>query len=138
MPLPIEEKRDLRCRMTIAPESSKLHPCLTCGACCNSYRVSFHYSEMLTESHGVPEELSTQTTPYQNAMNGTNQEHPRCVAFIGEVGEVSSCAIYANRPGCCRLFKASFENGECDLMCESARRGKNMAPLTLADWQENR
>jgi Fe-S-cluster containining protein len=112
----------------------KLHPCLTCGACCNTYRVSFHYSEMLSESHGVPETMSTQTTPYQNAMNGTDQENPRCVAFIGNVGEVSSCSIYKNRPGCCRLFKASFENGTRSIECEKCRIKSHLTPLTQSDW----
>ena len=115
----------------------KLHPCLTCGACCNSYRVSFHYSEMLSESHGVPEEMSVQTTPYQNAMLGTNLEFPRCIAFVGEVGEVSSCSIYKNRPGCCRLFKASFENGERNPACEESRAGKSLRPLTEEDWRHS-
>ncbi|RYZ68227.1 MAG: YkgJ family cysteine cluster protein [Proteobacteria bacterium] len=113
----------------------KLHPCQTCGACCNSYRVSFHYSEMLAESHAVPEGLSHQTSPYQNAMNGTDQANPRCIAFVGEVGESSSCSIYANRPGCCRLFKASFENGVHDIECDRARAGKHMVPLTAEDWR---
>ncbi|MEK7357364.1 MAG: YkgJ family cysteine cluster protein [Bdellovibrionota bacterium] len=112
----------------------KIHPCQKCGACCNSYRVSFHYSEMLTDSHGVPEGLSHQITPYQNAMTGTNQKNPRCIAFVGKVGEVSSCSIYVNRPDCCRLFKASFENGERNRDCEAAREGKSLRPLTIKDW----
>jgi Fe-S-cluster containining protein len=91
---------------------------------------------MLSESYGVPEEMSLPTTPYQNAMKGTDQDHPRCIAFVGQVGKASSCSIYENRPGCCRLFKASFENGERSLECEKCRIGKSLPPLTASDWTD--
>ncbi len=111
-----------------------LHPCLTCGACCATYRVSFHYLEMRPDSHGVPEGMSVQISPYQNAMMGTNQENPRCIALRGVVGELASCGIYQNRPNCCRIFEASFENGAPHTSCDEARAGKGLRALSPDDW----
>ena len=98
------------------------------------YRVSFHYSEMLKQSHGVPEGVSRQISPYQNAMIGTDQANPRCIALSGVVGESTTCEIYENRPSVCRLFKASFENGAVDIACDQARAGKGLRALTAGDW----
>ncbi len=113
-----------------------IHPCLSCGACCATYRVSFHYDEMRAESHGVPEALSRQISPYQNAMIGTDQAKPMCVALKGEIGKSIHCTIYENRPNCCRIFKASYEDGHHHVSCDEARSGKSLAHLTPADWRE--
>lgn len=112
-----------------------LHPCITCGACCNYFKVQFHHYECDLESNPVPEEL---TQPVFNSeklvMKGTYKKDPRCVALKGVVGERVTCSIYENRPSCCRDFFASFENGERDFRCEQARTSKGMKPLTLSDW----
>lgn len=112
----------------------KTHPCLSCGACCAYYRVSFHWSETMAESHGVPIGLTNSVTPHQNSMNGTNQEKPSCVALLGTVGESTSCTIYNNRPTACRTFKPSYEDGIVNRNCETARMSKGLDCLTLADW----
>ena len=114
--------------------SSTQHPCLSCGACCASFRASFHWTESNVESHGVPLVLSEAISPHQNAMLGTLHENPRCIALAGVVGEEASCQIYVNRPNCCRVFRASFENGVRHDQCDEARAGKGLARLQLTDW----
>lgn len=112
----------------------KNHPCLSCGACCAFYRVSFHWTETLADSHGVPIELTQEISPHKNSMNGTNQKKPSCVALSGVIGTATSCDIYENRPGACRSFKASYEDGTQNKGCEEARFSKGLEHLTLADW----
>lgn len=113
---------------------STLHPCLSCGACCAFFRVSFHWSETGLESHGVPIALTTQINPYMNAMNGTDQEKPSCVALEGVIGKAVSCSIYEKRPDCCRSFSASFEDGTHNEACDRARSSKGLNPLTTSDF----
>lgn len=110
------------------------HPCLSCGACCAFFRVSFHWTETAAESHGVPIALTKQINPYMNAMNGTDQAKPSCVALKGVIGKSTSCSIYENRPDCCRTFKASFEDGSRNEDCEKARLGKGLKVLQTSDW----
>ena len=110
------------------------HPCLNCGACCAFYRVSFHWSETLAESFNVPKARTESISNHLNAMCGTNQAQPQCVALVGVVGKSTSCEIYDNRPSCCRSFKASFEDGSQNLDCEKARKSKGLKLLTLDDW----
>jgi Fe-S-cluster containining protein len=117
--------------MAIAPT---IHPCLKCGACCAFFRVSFHWSETFSESHGVPIAFTQQISPYANAMTGTDQKNPRCIGLEGEVGIATRCRIYSNRPNCCRTFKASYEDGTQNPSCDQARVGKGMLVLTSLDW----
>ena len=67
-------------------------------------------------------------------MIGTDQKNPRCIALKGVIGESSVCGIYENRPNCCRIFKASFENGLNNVSCDEARAGKGLRALTTGDW----
>lgn len=110
------------------------HPCQKCGACCALYRVSFHWSETLSESHNVPPDSTVSVSPHHLAMKGTNAAKPYCQALEGIIGESVSCRIYAHRPSCCREFSASFENGIENKTCAEARLAKGLTPLTLADW----
>ena len=113
------------------------HPCLTCGACCNYFKVQFHRYECLSDDYLVPEKL---TYPVINSdklvMRGTNKKDPRCIALQGIVGEKVACAIYEKRPSCCREFTASFEYGEMNIRCDEARVAKGMSPLTIKDWEK--
>lgn len=115
----------------------KSHPCQSCGACCAYYRVSFHWSETLAESYNVPVALTRGISPHKNAMNGTNQQKPSCVALLGVVGKSTSCQIYDMRPSPCRSFKPSFEDGLQNKNCEKARLSKGLGYLTLADWNSD-
>lgn len=110
------------------------HPCLSCGACCAFFRVSFHWTETSAESHGVPIAMTTQISQYANAMNGTTQAKPLCVALEGVIGESTSCGIYEQRPNCCRTFKASFEDATQNESCDQARVSKGLKILQVSDW----
>jgi Fe-S-cluster containining protein len=108
---------------------NKPHPCLSCGACCATFRVSFYWAEP------VPEEYTEKLTNFYACMKGTNEaESPRCVALGGTLGESVACGIYENRPTPCRSFEASLENGEVNERCDRARVGKGLLPLTPDDW----
>jgi Fe-S-cluster containining protein len=108
-------------RLGISAASSEPHPCLTCGACCAHYRVSFYWSE--AEARGVPEPLFEQVNPWMACMVGTGEKPVRCAALQGEVGKGVSCSIYAQRPSPCR----SVEIG--DERCIAARAAYGMPDL---------
>jgi Fe-S-cluster containining protein len=110
------------------------HPCLTCGACCGFFRVLFHPSEKEPASFHVPSELTVEVSEHVTAMKGTQDERPRCIALSGTIGERVACTIYERRPGCCRKFKASFENGYRYRRCDKARMARGLKPLTKEDW----
>jgi Fe-S-cluster containining protein len=82
------------------------NPCIICGACCASYRVSFYWGETAAQSGGVPYELTEKINAHRVAMLGTNQKKPRCIALQGEISQLVSCNIYDNRPSTCREFEA--------------------------------
>ncbi|QLQ32220.1 MAG: YkgJ family cysteine cluster protein [Candidatus Thiothrix singaporensis] len=109
------------------------NPCLACGACCVSFRVSFYWAEADAAAGGVtPTELTTVVSPYRVAMRGTDQAHPHCIALEGEVGVQVYCRIYQQRPSPCREFRASWENGERNETCERARARYSLLPLAPA------
>ncbi len=101
------------------------HPCLTCGACCASFRVDFAVQEMEGNGSGgcVPAGLSAPITDQLCRMRGTDHRTPRCAALTGKVGERAACAIYEWRPSPCREFEAGSG------ACEQARRRHGLAPL---------
>jgi Fe-S-cluster containining protein len=110
------------------------HPCLTCGACCAHFSALFHWSETLPESYHVPVEMTVPASPHLDAMKGTNEAVPRCVALEGAVGESVSCSVYERRPHCCRVFKPSYEDGVRNVRCEQARLAKGMPALKPGDF----
>lgn len=90
----------------------RANPCLSCGACCAYYRVSFHWSEAEKALGGtVPASLTEELTPFLRCMAGTNQKHPRCVALRGVIGRRVRCRIHARRPSTCREFGPAWESG---------------------------
>jgi Fe-S-cluster containining protein len=112
-----------------------VHPCLTCGACCAYFRVSFHPSENSSESLEVPISLSVSVDAETSVMKGTDTlQNTRCVALSGTVGKNGSCSIYENRPSPCRKFEASYERGVKEPRCDEARKAYQLAPLTLQDY----
>jgi len=87
------------------------NPCLTCGACCARFRVSFYWGETDAVKGGkVPFVLTEQITRFRLCMQGTNQKSPRCVALKGEIGKRVACTIYASRPSTCREFGIRWES----------------------------
>lgn len=86
----------------------------------------------------MPIIMTKQISPYMNAMNGTDQIKPSCVALKGIIGKSTSCGIYDQRPNCCRIFKASFEDGDRNESCEEARLSKGLRVLDASDWPTER
>lgn len=105
-------------------------PCLSCGACCASFRVSFYWGELQEAGGVVPDMLAEQISPHRACMKGTNQKEPRCVGLLGTVGEQVRCTIYDNRPSPCREFSCNGEVAEYNEGCDKARARFGLPPLT--------
>ena len=56
--------------------------CLSCGACCAFFRVSFYWAEGIS----MPEHYTEPVTAVYSCMAGTNQASPRCIALQGTIG----------------------------------------------------
>lgn len=109
-----------------------LNPCLTCGACCVSFRVSFHWLELASAGGVVPDELTGPLTPHLAHMQGTNSRRIRCVALDGDIGCQVACRIYEQRPSPCREFPWSGQDGLVNERCERARAQHGLPPLVAA------
>lgn len=84
--------------------------CLSCGACCATYRVSFYWAESDAHPHGtVPEHLTTPINSFYVAMRGTEYAPVRCIALTGEVGCQVSCSIYTQRSSTCHSVMVGDE-----------------------------
>lgn len=98
------------------------NPCLACGACCKSYRVSFYWTEALP----LPDTYTEQLTAHLSCMRGTNAARPHCVALgRGEAGPMA-CGVYEQRPQPCREVEIG------DDKCRRARQLHGLAPLPAA------
>lgn len=114
------------------------HPCLSCGACCAYFRVSFHWSEAAPALGGtVPPELTEPLGPHRVAMLGTWARQPRCIALDAEIGVRSRCSIHPVRSSVCREVPASWEFGEASEKCDRARLAHGLPVLTPADWHDH-
>lgn len=114
------------------------NPCLACGACCASYRVSFYWAEAGDDGTGVPIELTGRLSLHRSFMLGTNEPEPRCKALLGFIGLKVSCAIHPRRPSVCRDFTASWENGVSQPGCDAARAKYALLPLQPHHWEPDR
>ncbi len=112
---------------------SDINPCMTCGACCANFRVSFYWAEGSDAGGPVPESYTEPLTPFLRCMQGTNQKHPRCVALEGTPGEAVRCTIYEGRPSPCREFTQHGEHGVSNDACNRARARFNLPPLIGAN-----
>lgn len=95
--------------------------CLTCGACCCHFRVSFYWQE--AEQRGLDESKLVQITPWRVCFSGTEREQPRCVHLQGSVGTHAACRIYEQRPHPCRELQVGDEK------CLKARAAHGLPPL---------
>lgn len=111
------------------------NPCLACGACCASFRVSFYWSEADEATEGtVPQDMTHHVAPLLSAMVGTDKLPPRCIALQGSIGLAVWCAIYERRPAVCREFEPTGSDGQANPLCERARQIWGLLPLNrLAD-----
>ncbi|TFW34997.1 YkgJ family cysteine cluster protein [Massilia horti] len=98
------------------------NPCLSCGACCRTYRVSFYWGEAL--ELGLPTELIEQVTPHLACMAGTNATQPRCVALGHGTAGPMACGVYPQRPSPCRELQIGDEK------CNRARERHGLLPLS--------
>lgn len=106
------------------------NPCLSCGACCAAYRVSFHSGELDDVPGGrVPAGLADRVTSTMACMRGTEGQPPRCIALRGEIGSSVSCAIHEFQPSACRDFAPFAAIGGGDEACNAARRRHNLPEL---------
>ena len=111
------------------------HPCLSCGACCAFFRVSFHWSEADSALGGqVPFDLTEPLRTHERVMRGTSQKEPRCIALDADIGRYSRCTIHDRRPSVCALVPASWEFGEASAQCDKSRIAHGLHALTPADW----
>lgn len=97
--------------------STAANPCMSCGACCAYYRITFHADESIA----IPAEYLERLQPEVFCMKGTNNYPPRCSALRGEVGQQVSCAIYENRPSSCREFNEYELDGTPNMRCFKLR-----------------
>ncbi len=105
------------------------NPCISCGACCATFRVDFAREELLSEGGTVPDSLAVDLLPGLCRMRGTDHASPRCAALVGTVGQQASCGIYEWRPSPCREFGLRAPLGIGDEACNRARRRHGLAPL---------
>ena len=111
------------------PIMSENSPCLSCGACCAHFRVSFFWGECASAGGCVPDDVVVQISPSRVAMIGTDARPVRCISLTGKVGEGVSCNMYTQRSSTCREFEASWENGEHNPHCDQARAAYGLLPL---------
>lgn len=102
-------------------EPADLNPCLACGACCMSYRVSFYWAE--AEQRGLPAFLTEQVNPFLSCMAGTNARQPHCAALQRGADGGFSCSVYAQRPAPCREVQIG------DAKCRQARARHGLPAL---------
>lgn len=108
--------------------STNSNPCVICGACCATYRVSFYWGETTLAPYGqVPAELTEKISPQRVCMSGTQGTEPRCVALKGTVGQDATCSIYGDRPSPCRDFDINF--GGVNPGCDRARARYGLVPI---------
>ena len=106
--------------------------CLTCGACCGFFRVSFYWAEADDAGGITPAVLTEPLSLLLRNMCGTNHRTQcRCCALQGTIGQSVACSIYQQRPSPCREFSRSGENGVENEACNRARARYGLAPLTI-------
>lgn len=115
------------------------NPCLSCGACCAHFRVSFYFGEVAGVNGGlVPEDLVTPISPSRVCMKGTEQGHGRCVSLRGELGQPGiNCAIYEQRPTPCREFDMWQPDGMPNPDCQRLRAQLGLPALQPRPEAEN-
>src|SRR5690606_8910932 len=103
--------------------------CLSCGACCAYFRVSFYWAEGIH----MPEHYTEPVTAVYSCMAGTNQTNPRCSALDGPIRQQVSCGMYELRSASCEEVQIA------DDQCNKARVARNMLPFaqTATDEADN-
>ncbi|WP_092507633.1 YkgJ family cysteine cluster protein [Xenorhabdus mauleonii] len=105
------------------------NPCISCGACCSYFRVSFYWAEAEDGGGTVPVSRTEKLNDFMRCMKGTNEPRPRCINLCGEIGKSVSCSIYHNRPSPCREFPQAWETNDYNENCDRARAAHGLPPL---------
>lgn len=107
------------------------NPCLSCGACCAYFRVSFYWSEAEVALGGrVPPEMTVPIHTHLIAMKGSDAIPPRCCALQGEIGQAVYCSIYEQRPAVCSEIMYTGFGGLSEEKCDKARMAHGLPPLS--------
>ena len=109
--------------LTMLSQVAYSDACLSCGACCTYFRVSFYWAEGIP----MPEHYTEPVNALYSCMKGTNQANPRCIALEGTVGQQVSCSMYEQRSSSCKEVQIADEQ------CNKARRAHNLIPLVLVE-----
>ena len=114
-----------------ANDGAANNPCLSCGACCSFFRVSFYSGEIAGETGGtVPPELVSKVGPLRACMKGTELGNSPCIALRGTVGQAGvHCSIYELRPSPCRDYPIWMEDGSPNPDCQRLRAAIGLPPL---------
>ena len=86
------------------PDAKGDASCVTCGACCASFRVDFSVQECDDQGGRVPAGLADRLNDSLCRMRGTDYQPARCAALTGKLGQKVACGIYEWRPSPCREF----------------------------------
>lgn len=115
------------------------NPCLSCGACCAHFRVSFYCGEVAGPNGGtVPADMVTQLSPLRVCMKGTERGGGRCIALRGQLGRPGiRCAIYEDRPTPCREFDVWMPDGSPNPDCQRLRLALGLPALARRPEAEN-
>jgi Fe-S-cluster containining protein len=118
-------------RVFVDMADDESNPCLSCGACCQHFRVSMYMGEMASSPGGtVPDELVSAVNPVIVCMKGTEAGYGRCVALRGVVGKPGiRCEIYPLRPSPCREYRVWLEDGTPNPDCQRLRKNIGLVPL---------
>jgi len=110
-------------------ETAADNACLSCGACCAAFRVSFYWAEGDDNAAGgVPVHLTVQVNAFRRAMRRANGQDLRCIALRGTPGRKVRCAIYERRPSVCRNFEPCWKAGVDNPLCDKARAVFGLGP----------
>lgn len=103
-------------------QPGRTNPCLSCGACCAFFLVSFPDTEADNVPGGVvSSQMCGTLADSRRFMKGTETKQPRCAALDGFIGTLVRCRIYQTRPSTCRNFRRSWESGVGNFLCDRAR-----------------
>ncbi|WP_115719647.1 YkgJ family cysteine cluster protein [Gallaecimonas mangrovi] len=109
-----------------------VNPCVTCGACCAYFRVSFYWAESELGGGLVPDDLTAKVNDFMSCMKGTeSRKGCRCVSLSGDIGKATACTMYEKRPSPCREFEYSGYLGIHNPDCDKARAFHGLAPLPI-------
>ena len=100
--------------------SDKQPPCVSCGACCNYFKIKFDRPT----NPQVPWDKITfykSTNLSEVAMKGAEKFRGKCSALEGTIGERAICTIYERRPDVCAAFPVYLKNGKQNPKCIKAR-----------------